>query len=181
MPTIYIPTPVVYAVHATATDANGRADEAPEISGAVVGSVIGFAWLVGGIFYLWKIWRRSRSVRRAGLKSHREMISPPPKPEEYIIPPDPAVIQGDRVPGEEVFGEKGRVSGRRVMGLGGAKGMPVMEEEEGSSSPTTPNKPHAASGPPASRTDEEKGPSSAAERNQSPPIPRRESGFPFDT
>ncbi|PCH43432.1 hypothetical protein WOLCODRAFT_164436 [Wolfiporia cocos MD-104 SS10] len=74
----------------------------PLISGAVSGGTIGVAWVVGLLIYFYRRWKGHRAVRSAGLRSHRELDVPPPKPEPYIIPPDPAVIQGVRAPGERV-------------------------------------------------------------------------------
>jgi len=74
----------------------------PLISGSVTGGIIGVAWIVGLLMYFYKRWQGHKAVRRAGLHSHRELDIPPPKPEAFIIPPDPAVIQGFRVPGERV-------------------------------------------------------------------------------
>ncbi|KAH9951529.1 hypothetical protein B0H21DRAFT_179660 [Amylocystis lapponica] len=170
MPTISLPPSVVNAVKPTATDANGRAEETPEIAGAVVGSVIGFAWLVGSLLFLYKFWRRHRSARHAGLKSHRELLDPPPKPDAYIIPPDPAVIQGVRAPGEKIFWEKHKLNGGAIH----AKPLPVMAEE---SAPTTPLIPHSTSAPPVPSGAEDS--SSSAILPHLPPIPRRKSDPPY--
>ncbi|KAI0930189.1 hypothetical protein AcW1_008943 [Taiwanofungus camphoratus] len=75
----------------------------PMVSGAVTGGLIGIAWIVGGIIYLWNLWKSSRQARAAGLRSRRQLLVPPPKPDAFIIPPDPAIIQGAKVPGEEVL------------------------------------------------------------------------------
>ncbi|CCM01918.1 uncharacterized protein FIBRA_03990 [Fibroporia radiculosa] len=81
---------------------HGRRDLVPLISGSVSGATIGIAWIVGLLMYAYKRWKGHQAVRNAGLRSHRELDVPPPKPEAFIIPPDPAVIQGIRAPGERI-------------------------------------------------------------------------------
>ncbi|OSX66226.1 hypothetical protein POSPLADRAFT_1052894 [Postia placenta MAD-698-R-SB12] len=81
---------------------NGHRALTPLISGAVSGGAIGIAWVVGLLIYVYRRWRGHRAVRAAGLRSHRELDVPPPKPEAFIIPPDPAVILGVHAPGERV-------------------------------------------------------------------------------
>lgn len=81
------------------------------ISGAVSGGTIGILWIVGLLIYIYRRYRGHQQVRSAGLRNHRELAIPPPKPEAYILPPDPAIIQGFRVPGERVVPDDPRADG----------------------------------------------------------------------
>ncbi|GBE81167.1 hypothetical protein BKA93DRAFT_820839 [Sparassis latifolia] len=85
------------------TSSDRRSIAMPTIAGAVTGSCIGVAWIVGLI--LWFIKRRQRwnRARRAGLKTHRQLPDTVPKPEAYIIPPDPAIIEGAGKPREVAY------------------------------------------------------------------------------
>ncbi|OCH91453.1 hypothetical protein OBBRIDRAFT_525948 [Obba rivulosa] len=82
---------------------HGHKAKTPEISGIVSGSAVGLLWTVGLVMYLWKRRQRTKQARASGLKSHRELLDPPKKPQAFIIPPDPAIIQGCMVPGERVI------------------------------------------------------------------------------
>jgi len=90
---------------------HGQRALTPLISGSVSGGAIGVAWIIGLLIYFYKRWQGHKAVRRAGLHSHRELDIPPPKPEPYIIPPDPAIIQGFRAPGERVVIDDPRADG----------------------------------------------------------------------
>ena len=81
------------------------------ISGAVSGGTIGILWIVGLLIYIYRRYRGHQQVRSAGLRNHRELDIPPPKPEAYILPPDPAIIQGFRAPGERVVLDDPRANG----------------------------------------------------------------------
>ncbi|KZT10668.1 uncharacterized protein LAESUDRAFT_644145 [Laetiporus sulphureus 93-53] len=75
----------------------------PMISGTVTGGIIGLMWIVGLLLHFYRRWRGHQAVRSAGLRNHRELDILPPKPEVYIIPPDPAIIEGKCAPGERVI------------------------------------------------------------------------------
>ncbi len=79
----------------------------PMISGIISGSCVGIAWIIGFIIYFYKRHRREKRARALGFKNHREMLDPPKKPEAFIIPPDPAVVEGGRVPGERIYNDPG--------------------------------------------------------------------------
>lgn len=81
------------------------------ISGAVSGGTIGIFWIVGLLVYIYRSYRRRQQVRSAGLRNHRELDILPPKPEAYILPPDPAIIEGFLVPGERVVPGDPRADG----------------------------------------------------------------------
>ena len=81
------------------------------ISGAVSGGTIGLLWIIGLLIYIYRRYRVHQQVRSAGLRNHRELDIPPPKPEAFILPPDPAIIQGFRAPGERVVPDDPRANG----------------------------------------------------------------------
>ncbi|KZT72220.1 hypothetical protein DAEQUDRAFT_763327 [Daedalea quercina L-15889] len=83
----------------------------PMISGAVSGGTIGILWIVGLLIYIYRRYRGHQKVRSAGLRNHRELDIAPPKSEAYIVPPDPAIIQGFRAPGERVVPDDPRADG----------------------------------------------------------------------
>ncbi|KAG1865805.1 hypothetical protein DFJ58DRAFT_152178 [Suillus subalutaceus] len=69
---------------------NGHKALTPIIAGSVCGGVLGIAWIVGLIWYLLK---RRKSKNRNSPEETNEM-------EPYIIPPDPAILQGGKKPNE---------------------------------------------------------------------------------
>ncbi|CDO72494.1 hypothetical protein BN946_scf184980.g35 [Trametes cinnabarina] len=74
----------------------------PILSGAISGGIVGVAWIIGIIVWLYKRHRRARRAKAAGYRSYREFLDPPKKQEAFIIPPDPAVIKGQVKPGQKV-------------------------------------------------------------------------------
>jgi len=96
--------------------------------------IVLYGWLCGNrsialISYIVK--RRKKKVRAkkvaAGVKPPKPV---PPPPETYIIPPDPAVVLGQRQPGERVIVEPKR----RNKLVKHSKTMPGSQEEMGESS-----------------------------------------------
>ena len=69
------------------------------------GGAVALAWFIGFIIYFYKRHRRERRARALGFRSHREMLDPPKKQEEFIIPPDPAVVEAGLHPGERVYND----------------------------------------------------------------------------
>ncbi|THH19599.1 hypothetical protein EUX98_g8739 [Antrodiella citrinella] len=79
---------------------HGHRAMTPIIAGAISGGAVGLAWLVGFVMYFYKRHRRERRAIAAGYRGHREMLDPPKKPEAFIIPPDPAIVEGKLQPGD---------------------------------------------------------------------------------
>ncbi|KAI0820040.1 hypothetical protein BC628DRAFT_934581 [Trametes gibbosa] len=77
----------------------------PILSGAISGGIVGVAWIIGIIVWLYKRHRRARRAKAAGFRSHREFLDPPKKDEAFIIPPDPALIKGHAKPGQRIVVE----------------------------------------------------------------------------
>ncbi|KAJ8509071.1 hypothetical protein ONZ45_g8740 [Pleurotus djamor] len=85
---------------------HGQKAKTPIIAGSICGGVMGLAWIIGFTIYFMK--RNRRKKRKAAIAAG--LIPPPePKPSEkefedgIIIPPDPAVLLGQRQPGERVY------------------------------------------------------------------------------
>ncbi|KAJ7593983.1 hypothetical protein C8J56DRAFT_853803 [Mycena floridula] len=105
-------TPVYEARAVSSSEAaslHGRKAKTPILAGAICGSVMGFAWLVGFTIYFYKRWRHKKR-KREGLLVEKENVPIPGDAEQIIIPPDPAVISGQRKPGEHAFSEDGSTS-----------------------------------------------------------------------
>lgn len=61
------------------------------------------------------------------------MLDPPKKPEAYIIPPDPAIVEGLAVPGEKVYDNSVQVEGQSIKH---AKTIPLDKREEEAEMPS---------------------------------------------
>lgn len=79
----------------------------PIIAGSVCGSLLLLAWIIGFAVYYRKRQRRKQRNRliAAGEMAPRERDVRPPA-EKVVIPPDPAVLLGQRRPGEHAFPER---------------------------------------------------------------------------
>ncbi|KAI0762140.1 hypothetical protein BD413DRAFT_218144 [Trametes elegans] len=82
----------------------------PILSGAISGGIVGVAWIVGIIVWLYKRHRRAKRAKAAGFRSHREFLDPPKKQEAFIIPPDPAVVKGQVKPGQQIVLEDAKAA-----------------------------------------------------------------------
>lgn len=71
-----------------AASLNGHKALTPIIAGSVCGGLLAIAWIVGLVWYLLK---RRKSKDRNPLRETNEM-------EQYIIPPDPAILPEDKRP-----------------------------------------------------------------------------------
>ncbi|PPQ98781.1 hypothetical protein CVT24_003339 [Panaeolus cyanescens] len=104
------------ALHARAA-ANSKRALTPIIAGSVCGGVMLIAWIIGFAIYFRKRYNRKKRNRliAEGKASPREKDLRQPE-EKIVIPPDPAVLLGQRKPGEVVFpeGENSRDSPLRV-------------------------------------------------------------------
>lgn len=118
------------------------------ISGSVTGGLIGLAWVIGFIMYFFKRHRREQRARAAGYRGHREMLDPLKKQEPYIIPPDPAIVEGQLAPGDTVYDDPKLENGDMPKW---SKSMPLSGKDIQSSSPpaesTAPTMQHSISEP----------------------------------
>ncbi|KAJ7072081.1 hypothetical protein C8F01DRAFT_1102451 [Mycena amicta] len=92
---------------AEAASLGGRKAKTPMLAGAIIGSIMGAAYVVGFAVYFYKRWKRKQ------LKRNIEAGKVPPKPtpepkERVVIPPDPAVLLGQHKPGDVVIVDEKR-------------------------------------------------------------------------
>ncbi|KAI9061758.1 hypothetical protein FKP32DRAFT_1594285 [Trametes sanguinea] len=119
----------------------------PILSGAISGGIVGVAWIIGIIVWLYKRHRRARRAKAAGYRSYREFLDPPKKQEAFIIPPDPAVIQGQVKPGQKVV-----IEDVQAAHVKHAKTIPTAAGDEeghkhGAKEDVPPGMPHRSSAP----------------------------------
>lgn len=77
-----------------AASLNGHKALTPIIAGSVCGGVLVIAWIVGLVWYLLK--RRKSKDWNPPAENNEENN----ETEQYIIPPDPAILQGNNKPNE---------------------------------------------------------------------------------
>jgi len=76
----------------------------PLIAGSVCGGLMGIAWIIGFTWYFIKRYRKKKLAAAVAAGLAEPKIKPPKGPQEkLIIPPDPAIVLGHRVPGETAF------------------------------------------------------------------------------
>ncbi|TFK81203.1 hypothetical protein K466DRAFT_591402 [Polyporus arcularius HHB13444] len=124
----------------------------PILSGAISGGIVGVAWIIGIIVWLYKRHRRARRAKAAGYRSYREFLDPPKKQDAFIIPPDPAVLKGQARPGQKfVFEEEKHGSkGKKDFKLKHASTVPIAEGDErphGEKESVPPGMEHRSSAP----------------------------------
>jgi hypothetical protein len=92
----------------------GKKALTPIIAGSICGTVIFLLWGIGFIVYFRKRWRRKERNRliRLGKAEPREKDLEIAK-EKIVIPPDPAVLLGQRQPGDNAFPERQHSSDER--------------------------------------------------------------------
>ncbi|KAI0341896.1 hypothetical protein BDW22DRAFT_1357982 [Trametopsis cervina] len=96
-------TAVQFASESEQASLHGQRALTPILAGSISGGLVGVAWIVGFIIYFYKRHRREKRARALGFRSHREMLDPPKKKEAFIIPPDPAIVEGDVEPGAKIY------------------------------------------------------------------------------
>ncbi|OBZ71042.1 hypothetical protein A0H81_09030 [Grifola frondosa] len=58
----------------------------PILSGAISGGIVGVAWIIGLIVYIFRRVRTSKRAHAAGFRSHRQLLDSPKEVEAFIIP-----------------------------------------------------------------------------------------------
>ncbi|KAI0661298.1 hypothetical protein C8Q70DRAFT_1043906 [Cubamyces menziesii] len=123
----------------------------PILSGAISGGIVGVAWLIGLVIWLYKRHRRARRAKAAGYRSYREFLDPPKRQEPFIIPPDPAVIKGQVRPGQKVVVEDAQaahVKHAKTLPAAGAAGEKDGDERRrGEKEDVPPGMQHRSSAP----------------------------------
>jgi len=124
------PTPAFVARAESSSEAaalpNGERALTPILSGAISGTIIVIAWTVAAVYALIKYRRRKKRFKRAG---RPDLMHEEPKPEPFILPPDPAIVQGHLKPGDHIFidaAEEGKKKGK-----GKSKSKLAVDEETG--------------------------------------------------
>ncbi|TBU24506.1 hypothetical protein BD311DRAFT_799393 [Dichomitus squalens] len=102
----------------------------PILSGIISGGIVGVAWIIGIIVWAFKRIRRARRAKAAGFRSYREFLDPPKLKDPFIIPPDPAVLQGQVQPGQKVVIEKEKGGKDKARVLKHANTVPIVRVED---------------------------------------------------
>jgi len=108
------PTPAFVARAESSSEAaalpNGEKALTPILAGSISGTVIVIAWTVAAVYALIKYHRRKKRFKRAG---RPDLMHEAPKPEPFILPPDPAIVQGQLKPGDHVFKDCEEAEGKK--------------------------------------------------------------------
>ena len=81
---------------------------------------------MGIIYWLYKRHRRARRAKALGFASYREFVDPPKLKGPFILPPDPAVLKGQVLPGQKIdVDKKHKTKGKDK------KGKKDEDEDEG--------------------------------------------------
>lgn len=102
----------------------------PIIAGTISGTCVVLAWIVALVAALWKRHKRKKKYKKVG---RLDLVDEHPKPEVFIVPPDPAVVQGQFKPGERVIvgKEKKKERQKEGTGKGKAKANGAIESDGG--------------------------------------------------
>lgn len=92
---------------AEAESLHGRKAKTPMLAGAIIGSIMGVAYIIGFTIYFVKRWKRKQHHRRVAAGKAEPKVEPEPK-ERIVIPPDPAVLLGQHKPGDVVVVDEKR-------------------------------------------------------------------------
>ncbi|KAL5523637.1 hypothetical protein ACEPAG_7810 [Sanghuangporus baumii] len=125
---------------------NGQRALTPIIAGTISGTCIVVAWLVALVHLAVKHYKRRKRYKKLGvaaasIKSAKEQEERRKK--EYIVPPDPAVLEGSHYPGERVVlgehskwwkGKGKRRPRRRASSTGNLEFSPGLMSTNGSDS-----------------------------------------------
>jgi len=92
---------------AEAASLHGQKAKTPMLAGAIIGGIMGVAYIIGFTIYFVKRCKRKRLHRRieAGMAEPKPI--PEPK-EKVVIPPDPAVLLGHHRGGEFIVVDENR-------------------------------------------------------------------------
>jgi len=91
---------------------NGQKALTPIIAGTISGSIVAVAWTVAVVYALVKRHRRRIRYKKAG---RPDLVHEQPRPDAFIVPPDPAVILGERNPGERVYVGKNKKKAQKEL------------------------------------------------------------------
>jgi hypothetical protein len=99
------------------------------IAGSVCGGLMGIAWIIGFSIYFYKRYKRKKFKRKvaAGLVAPKERKSTVPE-KKIIMPPDPAILLGHRLPGESAFKNNGHSGSSENLHSGNSKDTSTREK-----------------------------------------------------
>ncbi|KAI0062889.1 hypothetical protein BV25DRAFT_1899608 [Artomyces pyxidatus] len=80
---------------------HGRRAKTPWVSAAVSMTCVGIMWLI--IFVMWVFKSRQRRRDKRRIRQGRKPKHTQPVVPNYIVPPDPAILLGQRKPGDCAF------------------------------------------------------------------------------
>jgi len=112
---------------AEAASLHGQKAKTPMLAGAIIGSIMGVAYIIGFTIYFVKRCKRKRLKRRIEAGKAEPKAVPEPK-ERIVIPPDPAVLLGHNRPGDVIVVDEKRHHHHRQ------KSVPRVHGDSGSTS-----------------------------------------------
>lgn len=94
---------------------------------------MGIAWIIGFSIYFTKRYKRKKLNRKVAAGTALPKKKPPKIPDQkIIIPPDPAILLGHRLPGESAF-QGDNDAGDEHHSKSESKDLPVSLDNTGSS------------------------------------------------
>jgi len=98
---------VLAQTSAEAASLHGHKAKTPMLAGAIIGGIMGVAYIIGFTIYFWKRCKRKKLHRRIEEGKAEPKVEPEPK-ERFVIPPDPAVLLGHNRPGDVIVVDEKR-------------------------------------------------------------------------
>jgi len=98
---------VLAQTSAEAASLHGHKAKTPMLAGAIIGSIMGVAYIIGFTIYFVKRCKRKKLHRRIEEGKAEPKVEPEPK-ERFVIPPDPAVLLGHNKPGDVIVVDEKR-------------------------------------------------------------------------
>ncbi|KAK7005662.1 kinase domain-containing protein [Favolaschia claudopus] len=117
---------------AQAASLHGKKAKTPMLAGAIIGSIMGAAYVVGFSIYFWKRYKRKKLKRQIEAGTAQPKVRPEPK-EKVVIPPDPAVLLGQNRPGDVIIVDERHHHHHR------SKSVPKVPKLHGEASGSTSN------------------------------------------
>lgn len=87
---------------------HGQKALTPIIAGSIAGTCVGVAWIIAAFVAIAKYRRKRRHYKKVGKPDPVQEASKGHAP--FILPPDPAVVEGQHAPGERIVIEKRQTS-----------------------------------------------------------------------
>jgi hypothetical protein len=108
-------TPVSRSIQRLTSSCSSHRAKTPIVSAIVSSAGVIAIWAVALLGFLWKQYKKRVRVKRRAARGLPPKVKKPKKPmPTFIVPPDPAVITGQREPGERAIPPKHRSSGDNI-------------------------------------------------------------------